>query len=517
MTSWLEYAAQMLAFRDDTSLVKHYLHALTELLSIAESHLVAPCVDGRQLQVVGSHPSLSWEVDNFEHPFAHILQHRQPMLLGTDKLPYWLGDSAFAELTAVRRSGDGVLLCPLPGNGGQIRAFVVFIGQETILSELLLQSAWRQFSHIFMHQWLLLTELTQQHSQHDVLRASLSRMQEERQRDQLSFQLSHFLIGQSQPMQRLHQQTIKAAQSALSVLIQGETGTGKELVARAVHQLSDRAQHSFIAINCAAIPDSLLESELFGYEKGAFSGASTAKKGLLQQADGGTLFLDEIGDMPLTLQAKLLRVLETRQFRPIGGSREVSSNFRLVAATHVALADQVKSKKFRQDLYYRLCQYPLALPPLRERLADLKLLAEHFVDQFNQQQQRQVRGIHYSVLDRLQSYTFPGNVRELRHLIEYGCAQANDDEELQLPHLGPRLEMLINEPSLQAEAPESIPQNSAACAQVHDLKLAVRCYETRIIRTRLEQFNGDRAKAAESLGLPKRTLAHKCQKLEIDH
>lgn len=516
MASWLEYAANMLAFRDSQKLADHYLQALKQQLELKAVHLVVPSADGRKLLAMGVNSALNWEVDNFENPFAHILQHRKPMLLGPEKLPYWLSDVQFAELTCARSGLDGVLICPLPEEDGQVRAFVVFIAAPTILNNILAEPAWHQFSAIFMHQWLLLSELERQHSQHSVLRASLSRMRLDRERETLSYHLSHQLIGQSEAMQTLHQQTIKAAQSSLTVLVQGETGTGKELVARALHQLSDRMDKPFIAINCAAIPESLLESELFGHEKGAFSGASQKKEGLVAQADGGTLFLDEIGDLPLALQAKLLRVLETHQFRTVGGSGEVSSDFRLIAATHVDIRQRVKEQQFRQDLYFRLCQYPLQLPPLRERLEDIKLLSEHFVALFNQHHDRQIRGIHYRVLDRLQQYSFPGNVRELRHLIEYGCAQANDGEELQLANLDDRLELLLQDQSGQEGLSASTPEN-AAVNQVHDLKLALRSYETQIIRQRLAEFDGDRARAAESLGLPKRTLAHKCLKLEIDH
>jgi sigma-54-specific transcriptional regulator len=206
-------------------------------------------------------------------------------------------------------------------------------------------------------------------------------------------------------------------------MIQGETGTGKELVAQAVHDFSSRADQPFIAINCAAIPENLLESELFGYRKGAFSGAETDKQGLITQADGGTLFLDEIGDMPLVLQAKLLRVLETRMFRPVGGKEELSSDFRLVSATHMSLLEQVRKKTFRQDLYYRLFQYPIRVPALTERTEDIELLGQHFVRLFNQAHGTDIRGIHYRAIDSLKRHGFPGNVRELKHLVEFGCAQ----------------------------------------------------------------------------------------------
>jgi len=276
--------------------------------------------------------------------------------------------------------------------------------------------------------------------------------------------------------------------------------------------MSVRKQKAFVAINCAAIPENLLESELFGYAKGAFSGATRAKAGLLAEADGGTLFLDEIGDMPLPLQAKLLRLLESRKYRPVGGKEEVASDFRLVAATHVHLKKRVEKGEFRSDLFYRLNQYPLYLPSLVERKEDLQELVAHFVRIYNERQGCKITGVRYAVLQYLREYDFPGNVRELRNIVEYACAQTPVGEEIDVIAL--KTQVLEDE---EGKGCVSLLQKTEgqAYSQIKNLRQALLRYETAIIKSRLAQYDGNKAKAATSLSLPLRTLAHKCRKLEI--
>ncbi|KGE76704.1 sigma-54 interaction domain-containing protein, partial [Halomonas salina] len=292
---------------------------------------------------------------------------------------------------------------------------------------------------------------------------------------------------------------------------QGETGTGKELVARGVHEVSARSDGPFMAINCAAIPESLLEAELFGHVKGAFSGAERSREGLFGQADGGTLFLDEIGDMPLALQAKLLRVLESGRYRPLGGDDERRVDLRLVAATHQPLHRRIREGAFRADLYYRLGQFPLTLPALRERREDIPALARAFVDDFCRREGREDIGLGRAVLRALAERDFPGNVRELRNLIDYACAMTRDGEDIApeaLPDETPAA-------PLDADA-DAVSASAAEQDDVFDLRRALRDYEATLIRQRLARFDGNRTLAAESLGLPKRTLAHKCRQLQLD-
>ena len=226
------------------------------------------------------------------------------------------------------------------------------------------------------------------------------------------------LIGSSPKFRALLDEINMVAPVDSAVLVRGETGTGKEVVAKAIHAASLRRQQPFVAINCAAIPAALLESELFGYERGAFTGAVTQREGRFQAADGGTLFLDEIGDLPLELQPKLLRVLQERQVERLGGSRAIPVNVRVIAATNQDLWGMVQEKKFRADLYYRLNVFPINLPPLRERDGDIPLLVTHFVQKFAERQGKVIDYIPEDVMEALESHDWPGNIRELQNFIE---------------------------------------------------------------------------------------------------
>ncbi|WP_426492730.1 sigma-54-dependent transcriptional regulator [Hymenobacter sp. 102] len=236
------------------------------------------------------------------------------------------------------------------------------------------------------------------------------------------------LKGNSPAMQRTFHLMERAAQTPVNVSITGETGTGKELVAKAVHLNSERSKKPFVAVNMAAIPSELLESELFGHEKGAFTGAISRKIGKFEEANGGTLFMDEIGELSLPLQAKLLRVLQERELQRVGGNERIKLNVRLITATHKNLADEVKSKAFREDLYYRVIGLPIELPPLRERGSDILFLAQHFLQEFSQEQGRPVPTLSEAVQTRLLAHAYPGNVRELKTIMELAAALCNGQE-----------------------------------------------------------------------------------------
>ena len=217
------------------------------------------------------------------------------------------------------------------------------------------------------------------------------------------------------------------AKTESTVYIHGESGTGKELIAKAIHMASERKNKAFVAINCAALPEGLLESRLFGHEKGAFTGAVKSTKGLFTQAHGGTIFLDEIGDMPLGIQATLLRVLQERQFYPVGSEKVVEVDVRVIVATNKDLETMVKQGLFREDLYYRIHVIPIFLPPLRERKEDIPLLVEHFREKFNRQMNKEVKGLSPSALQKMMLYDWPGNVRELENTLEYAVAITQQD------------------------------------------------------------------------------------------
>ncbi len=237
------------------------------------------------------------------------------------------------------------------------------------------------------------------------------------------------LVGQSQAMQQVYEAIRKVAATDLSVALYGESGTGKELVAQALHQQSQRSLKPWIDVNCAAIPKDLMESELFGHERGAFSGAVDTKPGKFEMAQGGTLFLDEVGELPPELQAKLLRVLQERQIWRVGGRRSIHVNIRVIVATHRNLVEEVSKGRFREDLFYRLNVFPIRLPPLRHRQQDIILLAEHFLNQLAPH----IPGLHPSTQERLCAYQWPGNVRELRNCLERAVLYHDGDHPL-LPH-----------------------------------------------------------------------------------
>jgi len=235
------------------------------------------------------------------------------------------------------------------------------------------------------------------------------------------------IVARSEKMKRVLEMVSQIARTESTVYIHGESGTGKELVAKAIHLASDRKNRPFIAINCAALPEALMESELFGHEKGAFTGAVRSTKGLFTQAHGGTLFLDEIGDMPLSIQAKLLRALQERQFYPIGSDKPVDVDVRVIVATQKDLESHVKQGLFREDLFYRIHVIPIRLPPLRERKEDIPLLVEHFLHKFSQQMKKEVKGLMPQAMQKLMLHDWPGNVRELENTVEYAFVMTQQD------------------------------------------------------------------------------------------
>jgi Nif-specific regulatory protein len=258
----------------------------------------------------------------------------------------------------------------------------------------------------------------------------LAAIEREAERHHADLQLSHSLVGSSPPMERVYQLVRRVARTDTTVLLTGESGTGKELAARAIHLNSPRARRPFVAINCAALTETLLESEFFGHERGAFTGALTLKKGRLEIADGGTLFLDEIGELAPIIQSKLLRVLQEREFERVGGTRPIKVDIRLISATNRNLGADVRAARFREDLYFRLNVVSIAMPPLRERPSDIPLLARHFLNRVGPKAGRRITGISTTGLTCLQAYDWPGNVRELENAIERAAVLGSSEEIL---------------------------------------------------------------------------------------
>jgi Nif-specific regulatory protein len=307
------------------------------------------------------------------------------------------------------------------------------------------------------------------------------------------------IIGTAGPMRQVYEQIAQVAHTNTTVLIRGESGTGKELIAHAIHYNSPRDQKPFIKVNCAALPETLIESELFGYEKGAFTGAHGLKKGRFELAEGGTLFLDEIGDMNISTQVKLLRVLQEKEFDRLGGTATIRANVRVIAGTNKDLEKAMCEGKFREDLYYRLNVFAIFVPPLRERKADLLLLADHFLQKYSREHKKDIRRISTPAIDMLTAYHWPGNVRELENVIERAVLVC-DEHAVHGHHLPPTL------------------QTAQASGTVTMLSLsdAVASYEKDIVQDALKTTRGNRAKAARLLGTTERIINYKVRKYGID-
>ena len=309
----------------------------------------------------------------------------------------------------------------------------------------------------------------------------------------------HFepIVGTSKAMRRVFQLVEKVADTTATVLIRGESGTGKELVARAIHQKSGRHREPFVAVNCAAIPDNLLESELFGYEKGAFTGADKRKPGRFELAGKGTIFLDEIGDLSPVLQAKLLRVLQNRTFERLGGTEPIQTQARVIAATHRNLEAAVQSGTFREDLYYRVNVFPIVLPPLRERREDILLLVKHFLRKFGHPDLK----IEPPFLQQLESYRWPGNVRELENIIQRAVI-LSDGETLRQDNLPPDL--------------GAVSQSKVGFSEIPEEGIQLEEVEKTLIRQALKKANGNKTRAAQLLGITRRKLYSMANRLNID-
>lgn len=311
------------------------------------------------------------------------------------------------------------------------------------------------------------------------------------------------LVGESPAFRAALEAVRKAADSDATVLIHGESGTGKELIARRLHTLSNRREEPFVPVHCAALPEALLESELFGHEKGAFTGAETRKLGRFDLAGAGTLFFDEVGEMSLSTQVKLLRVLQEREYMRLGGTQVIRTSARIVTATARNLADEVQKRTFRDDLYYRLNVIPIRLPPLRERPEDIPLLVRYFLDSFRHSMHVSANDFDHAVVDAMKRYAWPGNVRELRNVIERVLVLHGGEPHIRVEHL-----------------PDAMPGAHSSPAPVRptgDVKLAeaVAAFEKELVEDALRRANGIQTRAALLLGTTRRILNYRMRKLDI--
>lgn len=307
------------------------------------------------------------------------------------------------------------------------------------------------------------------------------------------------IIGNSHEMRDVYEQVARIARTDTTALLWGESGTGKELIAEAIHYNSLRSDKPFIRVNCAAVPETLIESEFFGYEKGAFTGAVSAKKGRFELANLGTIFLDEIGELTMPTQVKLLRVLQNQQFERVGGTRTIHTDARIIAATNADLEQMIADGRFREDLYYRLNIFSIYIPPLRDRKTDILLLADHFMLKYGRKHKKVIKRISTPAIDMLMRYHWPGNVRELENCIERAVLLC-EDQVIHSYHLPPSLQT--------AESSNTLPNRS--------LSAAVASYEKELIQDALKSTKGNRAKAARLLDTTERKIGYKISKYGID-
>ena len=337
-----------------------------------------------------------------------------------------------------------------------------------------------------------------------------------RLREQKVHSCDYQIIGESEPLKTIFKLMDKVVDSHVTVLLRGETGTGKEVFANAIHQSSPRKSMPFITQNCAALPEQLLESELFGYKKGAFTGATSEKKGLFDVANGGTLFLDEIGDMPVSLQSKLLRVLQESEVRPLGGMESHKVDVRIIAATHCDLEDKIQKGEFREDLFFRLCIFPMELPPLRTRGGDVIILAEHFIKKSQDIYKKKIAGISPAVIELLLNYEYPGNVRELQNLIERAVLLCEAGGSILPEHLPLSLKRAVslNLTSMPSEDELFTPMPECSLSS-RPLKQTVNDYERSVITQHLKSNNWNQTQTAKALKIPRRTLIDKMSRFNI--
>jgi transcriptional regulator with GAF, ATPase, and Fis domain len=393
-------------------------------------------------------------------------------ILSTMGVPLWQGDEIIGVLQVDNRDGSGV-----------------FRERDLDVLCLLAQAASQSFVHARLYARLRFAEEKERKEN-----AYLKRREQTRR--------DGAIIGEAASMKRLFEQLRKVVHTRVTVLVEGETGTGKELIASAVHYWSERRDKLFVAQNCAAMPENLLESELFGHKKGSFTGATEDKKGLFELADGGTLFLDELGEMPLNLQAKLLRALQEGEIRPLGAAKTIKVDTRIVAATNRDLEKEVKEGRFREDLYYRLKVFPIRVPPLRERTEDVPLLARHFLDRYNQEFGRRIAGFSQEAMEMLQAYAWPGNVRELENEVQRLVIQVEDEAFAQPEHLSPRIRQT------EGVAPRR-PTTKGTLREMLDE------VERRMLLEALKDHHHNKSQTAKTLGITREGLHKKLKAFGI--
>ena len=487
--------AELVGARNSRAGLQRALEILAQRRRVLQASVVLKDPDSDQLQIAASEglttegQRATWAIG--EGVTGRVVQTGRPVVI-----PQISQEPMFLHRTGRRkRSGrsDTSFLCvPIPGDRKAIGAFNVDLAFRK-------DRNYDQDLQLFR---VVATMIGQAIRLKQMIEAERQRLLDENAhlKEELKerYDFSH-IVGTSGPMRQVFEQIARVASTNTTVLIRGESGTGKELIAHAIHYSSARARKPFVKVSCAALPDSLIESELFGYERGAFTGATARKKGRFELADGGTLFLDEIGDVNLSTQVKLLRVLQEREFERLGGTTPIQANVRLVAATNTDLEKAIAAGTFREDLYYRLNVFTIFVPPLRERKTDILLLADHFLEKYAIEHGRNIKRISTPAIDMLMAYHWPGNVRELQNIIERAVLVC-DAAVVHGHHLPPTL------------------QTGEASGTVAGMSLsnAVAAYEKDLIQDALKTTRGNRVKAAMLLDSTERIISYKVKKYHID-
>ncbi len=495
-------------------------HGIVYVLDQTGQALI-PSIVHHSEQALSAHPwpALSFDRASQTDPFSYAIQNGEVVLI--NELYQYNGydcETIYESEQALGVKSSNLLAWPLVDDSKKTIGLLALLDLSIIDNESAL-SAFCQMAANSIRQAVWLENYGHMIKDLSADNAALIRENQHlKQRKQ-----SHYSgpIAESEQMLDVLRRLEKVLTLPVDVLLRGETGTGKEVIAKYIHQNSNRANEPLIVQNCAAIPEQLLESELFGHKKGAFTGADKDKIGLFEAAHRGTLFLDEIGDMPLLLQAKLLRVLQERRVRPVGANKEIEVDVRVVAATHCHLMDKIQKGEFRADLFYRLNVFPITLPPLRERHADILPLAEHFVKHSaNNLGLPAAPGLSAKVQSQLMAYTYPGNVRELKNIIERALL-LSDFETINQIELGevpeePTISQVSSEPEpITAQVKEIEPNLSEVDDASRSLKQAVSDYERTVIIDCLNTTNWQMKRTAEQLSLPLSTLNHKMKKYDI--
>ena len=487
--------AALVGARNSRAGLQRALELLAQRQRVLQASVVLKDPDSDQLQVAASEgltpegQRATWAVG--EGVTGRVVQTGRPVVI-----PQISQEPMFLHRTGRRkRSGrsDTSFLCvPIPGARKAIGAFNVDLAFRKDRDYERDLQLFRVVATMF-GQAIRLKQMVEAERQR-LLDENAHLKEELKER----YDFSH-IVGTSGPMRQVFEQIARVASTNTTVLIRGESGTGKELIAHAIHYSSARAKKPFVKVSCAALPDSLIESELFGYERGAFTGATARKKGRFELADGGTLFLDEIGDVNLSTQVKLLRVLQEREFERLGGTGAVRADVRLVAATNSDLEKAIAAGTFREDLYYRLNVFTIFVPPLRERRTDILLLADHFLEKYAIEHGRNIKRISTPAIDMLMAYHWPGNVRELQNIVERAVLVC-DAAVVHGHHLPPTL------------------QTGEASGTVTGMSLAgaVAAYEKDLIQDALKTTRGNRVKAAVLLDSTERIISYKVKKYRID-